>query len=77
VEIFLHLRAAYGRSALLLSGGAGLGIHHFGVVKALHEQGLLPRIISGTVIGFEHGFAQLSRGIGIHAFAPFEALTCM
>jgi hypothetical protein len=27
----------YGNTALLLSGGAGLGIHHVGVLKALYE----------------------------------------
>lgn len=28
-----------------------LALYHIGVVKALNEQGLLPRIISGTAIG--------------------------
>ena len=51
LEIFVQLRGAYGQSALLLSGGAGLGIHHFGVIKALHEAELLPRIISGSSAG--------------------------
>lgn len=43
--------AVFGRSALLLSGGATLGFHHFGVVKALFELGLLPHIISGASTG--------------------------
>lgn len=41
----------YGRSALMLSGGATLGFHHLGVVKALFEAGLLPHILSGASTG--------------------------
>jgi TAG lipase/steryl ester hydrolase/phospholipase A2/LPA acyltransferase len=41
----------YGRPALLLSGGALLGLYHFGVIKALFEQALLPRTISGSSMG--------------------------
>ncbi len=41
----------YGRSALLLSGGATWGFHHLGVVKALLELDLLPRILSGASTG--------------------------
>jgi len=36
---------------LLLSGGAALGFYHVGVVKALMENGLLPRVISGASAG--------------------------
>lgn len=43
--------AVFGRSALLLSGGATWGFHHFGVVKALFEAGLLPHILSGASTG--------------------------
>jgi predicted acylesterase/phospholipase RssA len=48
---FLFMRQVYGRSALLLSGGGGLGIYHMGVVKALLEVGMLPRVISGSSAG--------------------------
>jgi TAG lipase/steryl ester hydrolase/phospholipase A2/LPA acyltransferase len=41
----------YGRTALLLSGGATLGFHHLGVVKALLDLDLLPRILSGASTG--------------------------
>jgi TAG lipase / steryl ester hydrolase / phospholipase A2 / LPA acyltransferase len=41
----------FGHSALLLSGGATLGFHHLGVVKALFEHGLLPHILSGSSTG--------------------------
>ena len=36
---------------MLLSGGAALGFYHVGVVKALMENGLLPRVISGASAG--------------------------
>ena len=50
-DMFVQIREGFGRSALLLSGGAGLGMHHFGVIKTMHEAGLLPRIISGSSAG--------------------------
>jgi len=37
-----------GHTALCLSGGGALAMYHMGVVKALLEQRLLPRVISGT-----------------------------
>lgn len=51
LRFFLELRHSLGRSALLLSGGITLGMYHLGVVKALHEEGLLPRVISGSSAG--------------------------
>ncbi|XP_066307207.1 triacylglycerol lipase SDP1-like [Miscanthus floridulus] len=49
---FMHeTRHAFGRTALLLSGGASLGSFHVGVVKTLVEHKLLPRIISGSSVG--------------------------
>ncbi|KAH6779645.1 Patatin-like phospholipase family protein [Perilla frutescens var. hirtella] len=49
---FMHeTRHAFGRTALLLSGGASLGAFHVGVVKTLVEHKLLPRIISGSSVG--------------------------
>ena len=44
-------RHAFGRTALLLSGGASLGSFHVGVVKTLVEHKLLPRIIAGSNVG--------------------------
>ncbi|KAI9893674.1 MAG: hypothetical protein M1814_005889 [Vezdaea aestivalis] len=44
-------RQAFGRSALLLSGGATFGMSHIGVLKCLWEAKLLPRIISGASAG--------------------------
>ena len=51
LEQLLSARQAFGRSALLLSGGATFGMNHIGVVKALWEANLLPRIISGSSAG--------------------------
>ncbi|KAK3995384.1 acyl transferase/acyl hydrolase/lysophospholipase [Cladorrhinum sp. PSN332] len=49
---FIHdTRQAFGRSALVLQGGAIFGLCHLGVVKALFLRGLLPRIIVGTATG--------------------------
>ncbi|KAF7548695.1 hypothetical protein G7046_g8582 [Stylonectria norvegica] len=44
-------RQAFGRSTLVLQGGAIFGLCHLGVVKALFLRGLLPRIITGTATG--------------------------
>jgi TAG lipase/steryl ester hydrolase/phospholipase A2/LPA acyltransferase len=51
LEQVLFARQAFGRSALLLSGGATFGMNHIGVLKALWEARLLPRIISGASAG--------------------------
>ncbi|XP_021741113.1 triacylglycerol lipase SDP1-like [Chenopodium quinoa] len=49
---FMHeTRHAFGRTALLLSGGASLGSFHVGVVKTLVDHKLLPRIIAGSSVG--------------------------
>lgn len=49
---FLHdSRQAFGRTTLVLQGGAIFGLCHLGVVKALFLRGLLPRIITGTATG--------------------------
>eukprot|EP00603_Paraphysomonas_imperforata_P012561 CAMPEP_0114453912 /NCGR_PEP_ID=MMETSP0104-20121206/2302_1 /TAXON_ID=37642 ORGANISM="Paraphysomonas imperforata, Strain PA2" /NCGR_SAMPLE_ID=MMETSP0104 /ASSEMBLY_ACC=CAM_ASM_000202 /LENGTH=719 /DNA_ID=CAMNT_0001626263 /DNA_START=433 /DNA_END=2591 /DNA_ORIENTATION=+ len=51
LAFFNETRHSYGRSALLLSGGAALGFYHIGLVLELLEQGLLPRVISGASAG--------------------------
>jgi len=50
-EFFFAARQAYGRTALCLSGGATLGLYHLGVIKVLHDNDILPKIISGSSIG--------------------------
>lgn len=51
LEGVLYARQSFGRSALLLSGGATFGMAHIGVLKAMFEAKLLPRIISGASAG--------------------------
>ena len=51
LEFFLNTRQSFGRTALLLSGGSTMGLFHIGVIKALYECKLMPRIISGSSIG--------------------------
>lgn len=51
LEGMLYARQSFGRSALLLSGGGTFGMMHIGVVKAMFEAQLLPRIISGASAG--------------------------
>ncbi|KAF7618156.1 putative patatin family phospholipase [Aspergillus flavus] len=51
LDQLLAARQAFGRSALLFSGGATFGMNHIGVLKALWQAKLLPRIISGASAG--------------------------
>ncbi|KAL1976699.1 hypothetical protein VTN31DRAFT_2981 [Thermomyces dupontii] len=51
LDELLSARQAFGRSAVLFSGGATFGMNHIGVVKALHEAKLMPRIVSGASAG--------------------------
>ncbi|KAI5862206.1 hypothetical protein GGS23DRAFT_610890 [Durotheca rogersii] len=51
LDILHDSRQAFGRSTLVLKGGAMFGLCHMGVVKALFLRGLLPRIITGTATG--------------------------
>ncbi len=50
-RFFDETARSYGRSALMLSGGATLGLFHVGVVKALVLEDLLPDVISGSSAG--------------------------
>ncbi|MBT0587450.1 DUF3336 domain-containing protein [Alteromonas oceanisediminis] len=51
LSFFEETAHAFGRSCLMLSGGAGLGFFHCGVVKSLNERSLLPGVISGASAG--------------------------
>ena len=51
IEFFYRANICFGRSALMLSGGGILGFLHLGVVNVLAQQGLLPRVISGSSAG--------------------------
>mmetsp|Transcript_18556 Transcript_18556/g.27179 ORF Transcript_18556/g.27179 Transcript_18556/m.27179 type:complete len:860 (+) Transcript_18556:28-2607(+) len=51
LAFFNESRHAYGRTAMMFSGGAALGFYHMGVAKALIENGLMPRVLSGASAG--------------------------
>ena len=59
----------FGQSALMLSGGATLGFHHLGVIKALFEQGLLPHILTGSSTG-----AMIAAGVCVRTDAELTDL---
>jgi TAG lipase/lysophosphatidylethanolamine acyltransferase len=50
-EFFSELLQTFGKTVLILHGGASFGMCHLGVVKALHDQNLMPRIICGSYVG--------------------------
>lgn len=67
---FIHdTRQAFGRSTLVLQGGAIFGMCHLGVVKALFQRGLLPRIITGTATG-----ALIAALVSIHTHEELPAV---
>ncbi len=51
LDFFKDTLLSYGRPALLLSGGASLGMFHIGVIKALWERNLLPQVVAGSSVG--------------------------
>jgi predicted acylesterase/phospholipase RssA len=51
IEFFHQAQQAYGQPALMFSGGSTLGLFHTGVCKALLEQDLLPKVLSGSSAG--------------------------
>lgn len=67
VEFFQRVSQCYGRSALLLSGAGTLLYFHVGVVKALWQEGLLPRVISGS-----SGGAFVAALVGTHSDAELK-----
>lgn len=62
LEFFNRASHCFGRSALMLSGGANYGMFHLGVAKALFEQRVLPTVISGSSAG-----AVIAAVIGTHS----------
>ncbi|KAF7720083.1 Uncharacterized protein PECH_008043 [Penicillium ucsense] len=69
LELLHDTRQAFGRTTLLLQGGSAFGVCHLGVVKALHLQGLLPRIITGTATG-----AMIAALVGIRTESELLAM---
>eukprot|EP00834_Sanchytrium_tribonematis_P002003 NODE_55_length_29507_cov_0.809712.p6 type:complete len:448 gc:universal NODE_55_length_29507_cov_0.809712:2688-4031(+) len=68
-EFITNCRTSYGRTALLLSGGGALSLHHVGVIKSLHEHHCLSRIISGS-----SGGSIIAAYICIHNEEEFQEL---
>ncbi len=62
-------RQAYGRSALMLSGGLSFGMCHWGVAKTLFEQRLMPSYICGASIG-----ALVASLLGAHTDTELGAM---
>ena len=51
IDFFENCQKAYGQPAMMFSGGASLGLFHTGVCKALREQDLMPKVLSGSSAG--------------------------
>lgn len=51
LDFFERTMAAFGQSALMLSGGGALGLFHMGVLKAMWDENLLPKVVSGSSAG--------------------------
>jgi TAG lipase/steryl ester hydrolase/phospholipase A2/LPA acyltransferase len=66
-DFFLRASRCFGRSALMLSGSGTLFFFHIGVLRALVQEGLLPRVISGS-----SGGALVASVLGTHP--PSKAL---
>lgn len=69
LKFFRDVALSYGRSALMLSGGATLGLFHVGVVRALYREGLLPVVFSGSSAG-----SMVAAKIGTHRPEDLELL---
>lgn len=50
-DFFKNCQLTYGQPAMMFSGGASLGLFHTGVCKALMEQDLMPKVLSGSSAG--------------------------
>jgi len=60
---------SFGRSCLLLSGGASQGLFHLGVIKELEAEGIMPRVITGSSAG-----AIIAGIIASHTDAELEEM---
>ena len=69
LDFFKDVLLSFGRPALLLSGGASLGVFHMGVVKALWEHNLLPQVITGSSAG-----SIIAAALGTHTDREIPAL---
>lgn len=62
VDFFRRASHCYGRTALMMSGGAGLIYFHHGVAQTLIDEDLLPNVISGASAG-----SWIAAQIGSHS----------
>ena len=69
LQFFRETEQSYGRSALMLSGGATLGLFHVGVVKALFRENVLPVVMSGSSAG-----SVVAATVGTRATDELETL---
>ena len=69
LKFFHDVALSYGRSALMLSGGATLGLFHVGVVRALYREGVLPTVMSGSSAG-----AIVASTVGTRRIEDLESL---
>jgi len=60
---------SFGRSCLLLSGGASQGLFHLGVIKELETEGIMPRVITGSSAG-----AIIAGIVATHTDAELEEI---
>ncbi len=51
ISFFEQSQKAFGQPAMMFSGGSTLGLFHTGVCKALMEQDLMPKVLSGSSAG--------------------------
>ncbi|HQQ73714.1 MAG TPA: DUF3336 domain-containing protein [Pseudomonadales bacterium] len=68
IDFFRRASHCFGRSALMLSGGANFGMFHVGVAKALYEEDLLPTVISGASAG-----SVVAAVLGTHSNKELES----
>ncbi|EME49354.1 hypothetical protein DOTSEDRAFT_84767 [Dothistroma septosporum NZE10] len=68
LDVLHESNRTFGSTALLLQGGSIFGLCHLGVVKALLEHNILPRVIVGTATG-----ALMASLIGIHTLEELPA----
>ena len=48
IDLFRRASQCYGHTALMLSGAGSLTPYHIGVIQALHQNALVPKVISGS-----------------------------
>ena len=69
IDFFRRASHCFGRSALMLSGAGSLAPFHIGTIKALHQEGLLPDVISGS-----SGGAFVAAAVGTRSPEELDAI---